>query len=59
MLIEEAYCPRDSPNGLKHGYNYDLAFVAALMYVKYVNLAKYSKVLKQHTNTRRSEAPSR
>ena len=58
MLTEEAFCPHESPSGLKHGNNYDLALVAALMYAKRINLAKYSEVLKQYTSTTRSEAPT-
>ena len=59
MLIKEAYYPRDSPNGMKHGYNYDLVLVTTLMYVECVNLAKYREILKQHTDTQRSKAPNR
>ena len=50
MLTEEAFCPHDSPSGLKHNSNYDLTLVVALMYAKRVNFVKYSKVLEQYTS---------
>ena len=49
MLLEEGFCPRNSNSGLQHTRNYNLALMAALMYTKKVNSAKYSAVLKEHT----------
>ena len=55
MLIKEGFCPRNSPSGLKHTSNYNLTLMAALMYTKQVNFAKYSEVLKEHTKAHQSE----
>ena len=55
MLIEEGFCPRNSASGFQHTRNYNLALMAALMYTKKVNSAKYSAVLKEHTKEHQSE----
>ena len=55
MLLEEGFCPRNSDSGLQHTRNYNLALMAALMYNKKVNSAKYSAVLKEHTKEHQSE----